>query len=98
LKDFFARFPEYKGRRFFITGESYAGIYIPTLVNELLKSNLDYVNLVGAAIGNGVMSYSSIINSAMQLAYYRGFMDLQTYKYVKGGQNAHRVFKWPIFK
>lgn len=31
LKDFFRLFPEYKDSKLFLTGESYAGIYIPTL-------------------------------------------------------------------
>lgn len=29
--NFFEKFPEYKGRRLFIAGESYAGKYIPDL-------------------------------------------------------------------
>lgn len=37
LQDFFVKFPEFKDNEFFITGESYAGVYIPTLTNEILE-------------------------------------------------------------
>uniref|UniRef100_A0A0M3JFQ3 Carboxypeptidase n=1 Tax=Anisakis simplex TaxID=6269 RepID=A0A0M3JFQ3_ANISI len=77
LKVFFDRFPEFKHREFFITGESYAGVYVPTLAAELIrrfknKQMLD-VNLVGLAIGNGLISYRSQINSIIDMFYYRGF-------------------------
>ena len=36
LKDFFAGFPEYAGNEFYVTGESYAGIYVPTLSARLV--------------------------------------------------------------
>jgi hypothetical protein len=45
-------FPELKKNEFFITGESYAGMYIPTLMANIQSKG--GVNLVGAAIGNGV--------------------------------------------
>ena len=35
LRNWFAKFPHYKGREFFITGESYAGHYIPQLAMRL---------------------------------------------------------------
>jgi len=56
LLNFFAAYPEYASRDFYITGESYAGIYIPTLVKRIQEGNAagnPKINLVGFAIGNG---------------------------------------------
>jgi carboxypeptidase C (cathepsin A) len=38
----------------YITGESYAGVYVPTIVREILKDPQE-VNLVGFAVGDGCM-------------------------------------------
>jgi carboxypeptidase C (cathepsin A) len=54
LVNFFNSFPEYKTNKFYITGESYAGIYIPMLIDQIDKDVLGgKLNLIGAAIGNG---------------------------------------------
>lgn len=54
LVNFFNLFSEYKNNKFYITGESYAGIYIPMLMNEIKLNKLNaQINLIGAAIGNG---------------------------------------------
>lgn len=54
LVNFFNAFPEFKSNKFYITGESYAGIYIPMLIEQIdLDSMSAGVNFVGAAIGNG---------------------------------------------
>ena len=51
LVDFFSnKFPELAQNDFFITGESYAGVYIPTLAKELLE-HAPQINLVGLAVG-----------------------------------------------
>ena len=70
LVSFFNSFPEYKSNEFFITGESYAGIYIPMLMEQIDQDSMDAkINLVGAAIGNGCwgnhvgifMSFAAVI-------------------------------------
>eukprot|EP00039_Didymoeca_costata_P028038 m.19801 g.19801 ORF g.19801 m.19801 type:complete len:487 (-) comp6676_c0_seq2:269-1729(-) len=53
LKAFFKGFPEYSKNEFFITGESYAGIYVPTLAEQIMNDANNEINLVGMAVGNG---------------------------------------------
>ncbi|XP_071911056.1 serine carboxypeptidase 1-like [Coffea arabica] len=57
LVNWLERFPEYKTRDFLITGESYAGHYVPQLAQLILHNNKitnqTVINLKGVAIGNG---------------------------------------------
>ena len=64
LIDFFSKFPNYKGREFYISGESYAGIYIPMLAYNIIMYNKKVVeskkiNLKGILVGNGVVDFSN---------------------------------------
>ncbi|KAK6143531.1 hypothetical protein DH2020_023879 [Rehmannia glutinosa] len=56
LINWLERFPEYKTRDFYITGESYAGHYVPQLADLILQNNKitnqTIVNLKGIAMGN----------------------------------------------
>ena len=59
LLDFFNKYPSYKGKDFYISGQSYAGIYIPYLAYKILKYNEQVVsskkiNLKGIIVGNGI--------------------------------------------
>jgi len=38
LENFAYGFPEFMENDWYITGESYAGVYIPTLVREIMKN------------------------------------------------------------
>jgi len=54
----FQEFPEYASRDFYITGESYAGMYVPTLALQILDNNKagrSNINLKGIMVGNGVI-------------------------------------------
>ncbi|KAG2263409.1 hypothetical protein Bca52824_070488 [Brassica carinata] len=47
------RFPEYKGREFYISGQSYAGHYVPQLAELILQRNKqNFINLRGLLLGN----------------------------------------------
>lgn len=58
LQAFFAKFPNMKKNDFYMTGESYAGIYIPYLAYEIVKFNKlpssrgKTINLKGIMVGN----------------------------------------------
>ena len=55
LRGFLVENPEYEGRDFFITGESYAGHYVPAIAYYLTNTATDVkLNLKGIAIGNGL--------------------------------------------
>jgi len=60
------KFPEYKANKFFVSGESYAGIYVPYLSWQIYQNNLQAefnpnlykINLEGFMVGNGATNWS----------------------------------------
>ncbi|CAI0452815.1 unnamed protein product [Linum tenue] len=58
LQEFFKGHSKYANNDFYITGESYAGHYIPALASRIYKGNKNnegiHINLKGFAIGNGL--------------------------------------------
>ena len=71
LQAFFRSRPELKGRDFFVTGESYAGHYVPAVASKVFhassKEKNSDINLVGLAIGNG------LTDPAIQYGAYADF-------------------------
>lgn len=54
IQGFLVENPEFYGRDFYITGESYAGHYIPAIAYYLVNNVTDLrINFKGIAIGNG---------------------------------------------
>jgi hypothetical protein len=60
LKAFYAAYPAETSRRLVITGESYAGVYVPLLAQRVLHDaalRASRVKLVGAAVGDGCIGF-----------------------------------------
>ncbi|CAN0863692.1 Serine carboxypeptidase-like 40 [Linum grandiflorum] len=59
LYNWLQKFPEYKGRDFYIAGESYAGHYVPQLAQNIVLNRLktldNSINLKGIMIGNAII-------------------------------------------
>jgi len=58
LLNFFKAFPQFARNDFYVSGESYAGIYVPTLAQQIVLGNIanpsTAINLKGILVGNGV--------------------------------------------
>ncbi|XP_047340255.1 serine carboxypeptidase-like [Impatiens glandulifera] len=75
LQVFFHQHPQYLRNDLYITGESYAGHYIPALATRIRNGNNngdgDHINLKGIAIGNGlthpVIQYKSLTDYASNM-------------------------------
>jgi len=66
LQQFYTSYPEYAKSDLYITGESYAGMYVPTLALQVIQYNNQSANkipLKGIAVGNGVIGENTGQNS-----------------------------------
>ena len=69
LLSFFKKFPSMKGRDFYISGESYGGIYVPMLAYNVIQYNKNVpesqkINLKGILVGNGVADWDYDVDPA----------------------------------
>jgi len=59
LQTFFSTYPQYSKANFYVTGESYAGHYVPAVSSRIVQGNTNkeglYINFKGLAIGNGLV-------------------------------------------
>lgn len=73
LQLFYQRFPEFKANNFWIAGESYCGMYIPFMANEILTQDTS-IKLQGILIGNGAMwlnwNWRRMIGDRFWLSHY----------------------------
>ncbi|KAL6896702.1 hypothetical protein ACP4OV_007274 [Aristida adscensionis] len=75
LQAFFREHPDLLQNEFYITGESYAGHYIPAAANRVHRGNKNasglHINLKGFAIGNGLtdpaIQYGAYADYALQM-------------------------------
>ncbi len=79
LKVFYKAFPNFKGRDLYITGESYAGHFIPAFAASMLSDpTFDEagIHLKGVAIGNGWIDPLTHIMTAPQVAHAAGVINI----------------------
>jgi cathepsin A (carboxypeptidase C) len=73
LIDFFGKYPEFSpgssNRSFYITGESYGGVYLPMLADLLIQNATILPYFKGVAIGNGYLSQVAQADSVVPLMY-----------------------------
>ncbi|XP_010055765.2 serine carboxypeptidase-like 45 [Eucalyptus grandis] len=77
LQRWFTKYPQYEGRDFFITGESYGGHYVPELARLIVQSKVE-INLKGIAIGNPLLDYEFDTNTMTTFYWSHGMMSDQT--------------------
>ncbi|XP_038898312.1 serine carboxypeptidase-like 45 [Benincasa hispida] len=80
LEKWLVRFPHYRNRSLFITGESYAGHYVPQLAELMIQSNKTSFNLRGIAIGNPVLEFATDFNSRAEFLWSHGLISDSTFR------------------
>ncbi|CAI5441722.1 unnamed protein product [Caenorhabditis angaria] len=79
--------PKYANRTFFLSGESYAGIYIPMLTDLLTtainNNSFPNPNFAGSAIGNGFMNVAGLLNALVLWSGYHGRISIQDWEQIK---------------
>lgn len=78
LQNWFKKYPEYMNRDFYITGESYAGHYVPQLADLIVHSKAK-INLKGIAIGNPLLEFNTDFNSRGEYLWSHGLISDATY-------------------
>ncbi|KAF0697753.1 Aste57867_11585 [Aphanomyces stellatus] len=79
LGQFLAAFPTLHDRPFYVTGESYAGVYVPYLVDTLLRAPVDGLALRGLAVGNPYTDANIDGNAYMDYFYAHALISMENY-------------------
>ncbi|XP_044472069.1 serine carboxypeptidase II-2 [Mangifera indica] len=78
------RFPQFKGRDFYITGESYGGHYVPQLSQAIVRYNIatgdKTINLKGYMVGNALTDDFHDHLGVFQFLWAAGLISDNTYK------------------
>ena len=89
LLNFFAAYPQFQGNDFYVAGESYAGIYVPTLAYYIHQQNTQTsntkINLKGILVGNGVTDETYDAVSYYQFAYNHALYSPNLYNQLVAG-------------
>lgn len=73
VMDFFEKFPMYRNNDFYVTGESYGGVFVPLLTQHILNDPR-VENLKGFTVGNGALDFQLLGNAIIFFGYYHGLI------------------------
>ncbi|KAM6562576.1 hypothetical protein CsatB_022574 [Cannabis sativa] len=92
LRKWLLKFPEFSNRSLYITGESYAGHYVPQLAELMLQLNKKkkIFNLKGIALGNPVLEFATDFNSRAEFIWSHGLISDSTYRMFTSSCNYSR--------
>ncbi|KDQ48904.1 hypothetical protein JAAARDRAFT_201343 [Jaapia argillacea MUCL 33604] len=79
LSNLVAVFPSLKTRPFYLTGESYSGVYIPYITKAIFSTPNPPVNLKKFAIGNGAIGSLSVFKELPTLTVIETYPQLINY-------------------
>lgn len=87
LLKWFKQYPEFLPNPFYISGESYAGIYVPTLASEVVKGikndTKPIINFKGYMVGNGATDARFDGNALVPFAHGMGLISNKIFEKVK---------------
>jgi carboxypeptidase C (cathepsin A) len=86
MQNFYQVFPKFASYNFYIMGESYAGMFVPSfaryfhIMNKLHDGNHDYIHIPikGASLGNGWMDPSVQGPATIDYSWWHGLIDEPT--------------------
>ncbi|KAJ9586809.1 hypothetical protein L9F63_019595 [Diploptera punctata] len=87
---FLTLFPELRKVPFYITGESYAGKYVPTLgytIHQRNPTSKFKINLAGLAVGNGFTDPITLLDYS-EFVYQLGLVDTNTFQIMRGMEDC----------
>ncbi|KAK4362079.1 hypothetical protein RND71_017320 [Anisodus tanguticus] len=92
LLRWFHKFPQYRKNNLFLTGESYAGHYVPQLAKLMMAYNKKHklFNLKGVALGNPVLEFATDFNSRAEYLWSHGLLSDPTYRMFSSACNYSR--------
>ncbi|CAI5454101.1 unnamed protein product [Caenorhabditis angaria] len=78
---FFEEYPKFRNHDVFLTGVSYAGIYVPMLAGHIIDHQKDSkINLKGIALSGPLLSEKLNIKSRLEYSYSHGIIDENVYR------------------
>eukprot|EP01125_Pyxidicula_operculata_P009072 TRINITY_DN29_c0_g1_i1.p1 TRINITY_DN29_c0_g1~~TRINITY_DN29_c0_g1_i1.p1 ORF type:complete len:453 (-),score=79.42 TRINITY_DN29_c0_g1_i1:70-1428(-) len=94
LKLWLAKHPQYSTNPFYIAGESYAGIYIPSLAQKVLQGILDksfVIPFKGVLVGNGVTNGAGVtdLNSYLSFLWGHGVISTNLFNKINAACSAN---------